>query len=178
MKKKRLSILIVLLVIVISLFLSLFFGFKLVKTGVRTICDYRLTEETKRTIREDTNGLDYRQIIKYSVKFTGERLEFSLKNDLIHDKANCIGYSQVCSSICNYAFLANGIDLRTKPVVGYVTFCGINMCYLLQGIVPDRYKSFVKDHDFVELLLEDKSLLFDASLYDFNINATTIAKRD
>jgi len=178
MKKKKKSILIVLSVIALSLFLTLLFGFKLVKTKGRNDGDYHLSEEMKRTIRKDTNDLDYRQIIRYSLRLTGKRLEFSLKNDLAHNKANCIGYAQVCSSICNYAYSVNGIALRTKPVVGYVTLYGINLCPLLQAVVPNRYNGFVKDHDFVELVLDDRVLLFDASLYDYYINATTVVKRD
>ena len=77
------------------------------------------------------------------------------------------------SRICNYAFQVNGMGYRAKPVVGYVSLYGVNLCRLLQAIAPQRWKNFVKDHDFVELKLEDRTLFFDASLYDFNLDCTT-----
>lgn len=79
----------------------------------------------------------------------------------------------MCSRICNYAFQVNGMGYRAKPVVGYVSLYGVNLCRLLQAIAPQRWKNFVKDHDFVELKLEDRTLFFDASLYDFNLDCTT-----
>lgn len=77
------------------------------------------------------------------------------------------------SRICNYALQVNGLGYRARPVVGYVSLYGVNLCRLLQAVAPRRWKSFVKDHDFVELKLEDRTLFFDASLYDFNLDCTT-----
>ena len=94
-------------------------------------------------------------------------------NDLDNGKANCVGYAILCSRICNYAFQANGMAYRAKPVVGYVSLYGVNLCRLLQAIAPQRWKNFVKDHGFVELKREDRTLFFDASLYDFNLYCTT-----
>ena len=38
----------------------------------------------------------------------------------------------MCSRICNYAFQVNGMAYRAKPVVGYVSLYGINLCRLLR----------------------------------------------
>ena len=67
----------------------------------------------------------------------------------------------------------NHLEYKSKTVVGYITFYGVNLCDVLNAIVPKEYKNFVKDHDFVELELDDKIILFDASLYDYHINCTT-----
>lgn len=116
---------------------------------------------------------DYKGIIKFSLKLTAKQLTFTEKNDLGENEANCIGYAQVCSCICNYALVHHGYTPSAKPVVGYVSFCGINICPILQKVVPKKYKNFVKDHDFVELKYNDKVVYFDASLYDYGIHCTT-----
>ena len=67
---------------------------------------------------------------------------------------------------------------RAKPVVGYVTFCGLNLCKLLKSVVPEKYKSFVKDHDFVEIDLGERVRYFDASLYDYGIDCTTTCGKE
>ena len=61
--------------------------------------------------------------------------------------------------------------------MGYVTFYGINLCDVLKALAPQEVKNYVKDHDFVELELDDKVVFFDASLYDYHIDGTTIIKK-
>jgi hypothetical protein len=43
---------------------------------------------------------------------------------------------------------------------------GINLCKIAQSISPKKYKSFVKDHDFIELSLGGSYYYIDPSLYD------------
>ena len=119
------------------------------------------------------NSLNQLSTEEYDVILSENNFIFDKKNDVKNGKANCVGYAQLCSEICNYALLQNGHSNRVKPVVGYVTFYGINLCSILQIIVPKEYKNFVKDHDFVELKLENKVKYFDASLYDYWLDCTT-----
>ena len=58
-------------------------------------------------------------------------------------------------------------DGRVKPVVGNIKWCGINLCEVLKAIVPKKYESFVKDHDFIELEYDDKYVYIDPTLYEF-----------
>lgn len=120
---------------------------------------------------------DYKGIIKFSLIFTAKQLTFAEKNNLGENEANCVGYAHVCSSICNYALVHHGYTPSAKPVVGYVSFCGINLCPILQRIVPMKYKNFVKNHDFVELNTDSYCIYFDASLYDYHLNCITKRKK-
>lgn len=152
-------------------------GFALVKTSDRKNNDYKLPTSIKENIKVKAPFDDYKAAVAYSLKLTSQLLRFTKKNRVDEGQANCVGYAIVCSSICNYALEISDLPHRSKPVVGYVTFCGINLCPILQRIVPENYKSIVKDHDFVELNLDDTKLYFDASLYDFHIYCTTSVKK-
>lgn len=84
-----------------------------------------------------------------------------------------MGYAQLCSNICNYAFAVSHSKARTKPVVGYIEICGIDMCKVAYFLVPAKDKNFVKDHDFVEYRHQDGTTsFFDPSIYDvsFGLN--------
>lgn len=148
-------------------------GFGLVKAQDRVISSGLLSSDTKERIMNECKETDPEQCALYGMKLTSELLRFKEKNNIRKGMANCVGYAQLCSEICNFAMRQNGLRNRTKPVVGYVTFYGINLCTILQAIVPKEYKNFVKDHDFVELNLENKVMYFDASLYDYCIDCTT-----
>ena len=154
-----------------------FHGFGLVKLHDRSICLRPLSNEIKECVNNECNDTDPEKCAKYGMKLTCKLFKFTKKNDIANGKANCVGYAQLCSEICNYAMSHNGISYRTKPVVGYVTFYGIDLCKILKTIVPNKYKNFVKDHDFVEMDLGDKYMYFDASLFDFYINCTTYVKK-
>ena len=167
----------IIITMLMLLLLGSLFGFGLEKTTYRDENEYLLPEEMIRQIAVETKDMTYREIIKYGLKATSKALHFSEKNDMINGSANCVGYSQVCSSICNYAFTINKYTYRARPVVGYVTFCGINICRILHTLLPRRYKGMVKDHDFVELELDEGIILFDPSLFDFHINATTVMRK-
>lgn len=66
---------------------------------------------------------------------------------------HCVGYAQVYSTICNYAFKVNNIKGSAKPVVGIVKWNGINLNYFSR-FLPSRWENFTKDHDFVEIKYE------------------------
>lgn len=128
---------------------------------------YTLSRSLKSEIKQETAGMTAHDIRSYSIKKTASILSFSINNDIANGNANCVGYAQVCASICNYAFTSNGINASAKPVVGYVNCCGINLCNILKWCMPTtRSKNFVKDHDFVEFYIEGQTVYADASLYD------------
>ena len=137
-----------------------------------------LTKATKERIKKECNNTDPEECSLYGMKLTCEMLRFTEKNNIEKGQANCVGYAQLCSEICNFALRQNNLNCKTKPVVGYVTFYGINLCEVLKSIVPKGYKNFVKDHDFVELDMGHKSKYFDASLYDYYIDCTTYKNKE
>ena len=151
----------------------LYNGFGLVKSKGRPSRYPQLSQQIKNRIKNECKETDPEKCAKYSLKLTSELLSFSIKNDINNGEANCEGYAILCSWICNYALKVNHLEYKSKPVVGYVTFYGVNLCDVLKAIVPKGYKNFVKDHDFVELELDEKIMLFDASLYGYHIKCTT-----
>ena len=141
-------------------------SFTLVKTHDRAK-SYSLPLTLKNQITRETKGMTKKQIIDYGLNLTAKKLKFAEKNDIGHGKANCVGYAQLCSAICNQALKNNGYKCRAKPVVGYISNCGINLCELFKHVAPNKHwYNFVKDHDFVELQVEDKTYYFDPSIYD------------
>jgi hypothetical protein len=152
-------------------------GFGLEKKQNRKMSTGHLSKQLKERIKEECKNADPEKCSLYGMKLTCELLRFTSKNDIENGKANCVGYAQLCSEICNYALKQNDISNRTRPVVGYVTFYGINLCSILESIAPKEYKNFVKDHDFVELDLDNNSFkYFDASLYDYYIDCTSYSE--
>ena len=167
-KTKRLSrvLIAVITFIAVCIALCVFLPFDLVKTGDRQKT-YMLPQSLKAKVEQDTRGMDIEQIIDYSLKQTASRLQFSRYNDINLGNANCVGYARLCSSICNHALSANGVNGQAKPVVGYIESNGINWCDVLNSVAPkDSYKNFVKDHDFVELVTDSKTYYLDPSIYD------------
>ena len=160
--QKRISITVVLILLVAFVLSS----FSLVKTHDRDVT-YSLPSDLKTQVRNEAEGMTQEQIIDYSLELTASILQFHRKNDIDGGEANCVGYAQLCSAICNEALKVNGYSNRAKPVVGYVKNCGVNICTVLKSISPnDQLKAFVKDHDFVELRIGDKYYYFDPSIYD------------
>lgn len=151
--------------------------FMLVKTADRNSTECLLTRQQKERIANETKGMDDEEIIDYSLALTSELLCFSAKNDIINGKANCVGYALLCSSITNYGLKTNGLRGNCKPVVGYIEWWGLNLCKIFNTIAPKNYKSFVKDHDFVEYRLNDSAFFYDPLLYDcLGTKAMTIEK--
>lgn len=118
-------------------------------------------------IKIETKDLSPQEIREYSIKKTASILSFTVNNDLDNGKANCIGYSQMCAGISNYAFRTNGHNSYAKPVVGYIKLFGVNLCYILKWCMPTkRWEKFFKDHDFVEYHIEGETIFCDPSVYD------------
>ena len=167
-KAKRLSIVLIAVLTFLAVCLALFVlvPFNLVKTGDRQKT-YKLPQSLKAKVEQDSRGMNVEQIIDYSLALTASRLQFSRYNDIDMGKANCVGYAQLCASICNKAIAENGINGQAKPVVGYIKSIGINWCDFFKSITTkDSYKNFVKDHDFVELVTDSGTYYFDPSIYD------------
>jgi hypothetical protein len=140
----------------------------LVKTGERPRNASAISTEMKQMIRHDAESMrTVYGAIRYSMKQTGRLLHFGEHNDLDRGRANCVGYAQVGAEICNRAFRAAGIDAEARPVVGYISLCGVNVCWVMKNVVPQEYSSFVKDHDFVEITTGGKKIYVDPSAYDY-----------
>ena len=131
------------------------------KSNDRFYDNVQLSNSLKYKISRDTKGYTDAQIIKYSLDLTADELRFSKQNDVFNHKANCVGYVQLCSSICNYAFIVNHSDSRAKPVVGHIKIFGVNIHPLAQVLLPSL-KHFVADHDYVQC----GTKYFDPSVYD------------
>lgn len=164
--KKKVIVVLIIAVIVYLIWPKLV----LVKVTDRSASDIQLPQDLKQRITEETHSLDVGGVIDYSIKLTAEKLKFTEQNDIEKGEANCVGYAKLCSSICNYGLRVNHLPGKTKPVVGYVKWAGINLCDMLKTLAPAKYKSFVKDHDFVEYCVKENfiyaSMNFDPSLYD------------
>ena len=117
-----------------------------------------LSKEFKHRIVKDATGMNEREIVSYCNKKTQELLTFSTKCEEFDDcrktRMHCVGYAQVFSTICNYAFSASGLKGRVKPVVGHVYLNGINLNDY-SSLLPKKWKNFTKDHDFAEVTLSD-----------------------
>lgn len=133
--------------------------------------NYELTSDLKNDIQKETKGFTCHEIYKYSLTKTSEILSFSSTNNLRNGKANCVGYAQMCASVANYSFAVNQHKCKAKPVVGYVMLWGVNLCNVLICFMPsEKWKNFVKDHDFVEFSGDGDSFYADASFYDLFFN--------
>lgn len=164
--KKKSKIKTVLIASILIIILGAATSFALVKTGERNR-QTTVDKKTKTKIVTETKGMDVKHIINYSLNLTADMLHFSKHNNIKEGRANCVGYASLCSSICNTAFDANGIDGKAKPVVGYIESYGVDLCKAAQSICTDQAsKNFVKDHDFVECITRDKVYQFDPCLYD------------
>lgn len=138
---KRSLLILVAIVLVIYVMLS---AFSLVKTADRPNTSYQLPKELKERIVNETKGMDEMDIVNYSLRLTGKLLDFSEKNNLQGGKANCVGYAQLCASITNYGLKTNKREGFCKPVVGYVTRGGMNLCTVLKKLFPQSTKLSLK----------------------------------
>ncbi len=162
--KKRL--LITLFGLLIILLMVCFSNLTLVKQYNRNY-SYTLSRDIRSKVIKETKGMNAVDILNYSIEFTSKYLQFSENNNIPMGKANCIGYANFCSSIYNTAIFANNIKGYAKPVVGYVEFYKINLCSILKNIIPNqKYKNFVKNHDFVEFCIGDDLIYADPCIYD------------
>ena len=155
------------IVVAVMIAIGILMPISFVKTSDRGATHDYFPEELKGRIKAETAGYSDEETVKYSLNLTAELLRFTRVNALKDGKANCVGYAQLCSNICNYAFAACHSKARTKPVVGYIEVCGIDMCKIAYFLAPAKDKNFVKDHDFVEYRHRDGTTsFFDPSIYD------------
>ena len=168
---------IILSCVVLAVILSWRFGFSLVYQHDRD-GSCTLTSEQESSIKADTKGMNGRELYKYSIDLTSSALSLKEKSDILNGEANSIGYALLCAEIFNYAAKANHINGKAKPVVGYVTFMGLNLCKLFKGIMRrQKWKNFFKDHDFVQFDIDGESFYADASSYDIIWNDCKTAKK-
>ena len=138
--------------------------FSFVKIADRPVQNIQLSSQTKQEIQ--TWNQD--SIIEKSLELTCRMLQFSTKNNIKEGKANCVGYAQLYTSICNYAFARNNKNAHATPVVGYIKLGDFNLCNIAKSLAPNiKWKNFVKDHDFVEITINGKIQYVDPSLYDY-----------
>ena len=178
MRKRATKWIVGLVVTVIMILFLILSGFSLQKTADRPSAAYPLSAAMKERIVAETKGKDERELIDYALNLTAKTLQFAAKNDIEGGSANCVGYAQLGASICNYAFDVNGSPSKAKAVVGDVKFWGISVCGVLRILMPnERWRNFVKDHDFVEIGIEKSIIYVDPSLYDFHIDCTTVVRK-
>ncbi len=144
-----------------------FCSVKLVKLNDRPSHACWLNEDIRNAIRANV-GSDTSEdaIIQFSLFLTAELLEFSEKNSVSEGKANCIGYAQLYSDICNYGFrISHKAGCHAHAVVGLTKVYGININTIVTHLIP-WHKNFFKDHDFVEISTPTKHLFIDPSTFD------------
>lgn len=165
-KRKHIKIALVIL-ICIGCVVFLISQIKLEKCRERSTSPCAITSDLKTPIDIICNTYDSpEKIIEECSKLVCKRLSFAAKNDIPKGKANCVGYAQLTSAIINYAFQIKNLTYKAKPVVGKVYLFGIDLNNTTQRILPKKHRSFFKDHDFVEIDLEDKIIFIDTSLQD------------
>lgn len=122
------------------------------------------------------------EIEEYSLKLTSELLyftdkqEFRTPSNLSLDKetgAHCVGYSQVCTAICNYAFKQKGMThVNARHMRGDVKWFGIPLTKILKwsfnNLGMPKWAAFCQDHDYVEVINSNTKevVSFDPSVYD------------
>lgn len=104
------------------------------------------------------------EILAESSELVCGKLSFSAKNNIACGEANCIGYAQLTSAVINYAFQVKKLPYKAKPVVGKVYLFGIDLNNVAQIILPEKHRPFFKDHDFVEVDLDDRIVFKDMTL--------------
>lgn len=61
------------------------------------------------------------------------------------------------------------MNIKVYHARGYIeNSLGINLCTVFKAIVPQGYKNFVKDHDFIEICPAEGEYTYylDPSIYD------------
>lgn len=166
--KKKYIIFIAIFIVAIATFSVFAEGIRLEKIRYRPYNPVLMSKELQIKVRKETKGMDEDQIIKYSLRKTRELLTFSTKCEKFDDsrktKMHCVGYARVLATICNYAFSVNELKGKAKPVVGHVYLYGTNLNDY-SSLLPEKWKNFTKDHDFVEVKLSNGKIIFaDSSL--------------
>lgn len=169
MSKIKVIIKVLLIILGIGCCLLLFIvsQIKFEKETDRNVVTYPLASDLKERTEDICNDFDSpEKIIKECSELVCKELSFTAKNNIQCGEANCVGYAQLTSAIINYAFQVKKLPCKAKPVVGKVDLLGINLNNVAQRILPQRHSLFFKDHDFVEVDLDDKTVFIDTSLQD------------
>ncbi|MBR5686839.1 MAG: hypothetical protein IKX36_02655 [Prevotella sp.] len=159
------KILLIFLAVFVGLIVIIFSFATLEKTS-EVQSYYNIPDSLREQVRLYTQGMESVQIAKKCVELTADLLKFSRQEDLNNHQANCVGYAKICASLCNYAFRVNHINASAKHVRGYVSCLGVNLCSIAAALCPESMANFVKDHDFVEIQTEGRSIYIDPSIYD------------
>lgn len=131
-----------------------------------------LSSVDKKLIKEKSlNITNTSEAIKCALEITSNKLHFSKYNNVSIGRANCVGYAQYYASVLNYIADLKNLKCTASPVVGYIDINGSNVCYILKQIVPNTYKNFVKDHDFVQICVGTDIIYVDPCIYDLVGNA-------
>ena len=169
------KVLLIVVILFIGFSIAGFTHLGLVKEQIVSPRNYTLSDSIQNIIKTGTQGMTEVSIAKYCVELTSEILDFSEHNDLNNNKANCVGYATVCKSICDYAYKVNNMNITVNHVRGYVTNdYNINLCKLLQNIVPTKYKNFVNNKDLEELCLSEKIICLQYTLENFKVSKEQI----
>lgn len=122
----------------------------------------------KEKIKTETRGMDGNEIIVYCRKLTADCLTFSMRhaeNDINKmypkNKAHCVGYAAFFATACQYAFRVNSINGHCDHTRGLIHILGMNIH------VPFHDVGWLKDHDYVKVRLDNKTIIVDPSIEDF-----------
>ena len=119
-----------------------------------------LSQKERNEIQAETqNFTTDRQLFDYAIDKAGERLHFTMRNNLKNNGANCIGYTALAKAYLNYALSIHGKRNKTYHYVGTVHSFGISLNMVLQSFLPEKHKLFVKDHDFLGMKADTGELI-------------------
>ena len=115
------------------------------KSRDRSVKTCSITSDLKTSIERIYKYSDSAEkIIKDCSRLACKELSFTAKNNIQNIKANCVGYAQLTSAIINFAFQANKLPYKAKPIVGKVYLFGIDLNNVAQQISPQSTDPFSK----------------------------------
>lgn len=167
--KKRFAIILLALFLLAILFRGSLWRSISSYEDIKRIPRQTLTDKTlKEHIRVETQGMDGEEIISYCRRLTTGCLSFSMshaENDINKmypkNKAHCVGYAAFFASTCQYAFQVNGTNGHCDHMRGWIHILGLNIH------TPFRDIGSLKDHDYVNVRLDGKTIHVDPSIEDF-----------
>lgn len=115
--------------------------------------------------QEEYQSDDVEGCSQYCNYLVARKLSFSFKKkaERKSNEENCVGFAAMMTAACNYAFEINGMNAKAYHVRGIVKYHGVNLCEKL-----GKYSPFFKDHDFVVVKHDGKSVIYDPSMQNFN----------
>lgn len=135
---------------------------------IKTIPLQSLTNETlKKKLQVETENMDDEETLEYCRELTSNCLSFSMyhaEKDVNkmypQGKTHCVGYAAFFATICEYAFLIKDREADVNHIRGRIHVFGLNVHK------PFRNVPSLKDHDYVEIRLDDKTITVDPSIED------------